>query len=260
MDNACASSNAELPSRNSAERQAATSVAPRKRFRAFCFHHAGGTAATFQRWVRATTPIEFTPMMIRKFVPEQSAQGAFHAASDAMADAIAADVEQDGRPFSLFGHSMGAEFAFEVCARLEQKGINPRVLIVAGNNAPNRPETGAYHSSMGEHALLDELEREGGTPNDVLRDENFQQFLLPLILADYRLFEDYEYRGYSVATPVIAHAATEDAGSPPSEVARWRAVARGPFKMEVFNGDHFFVHKLGDAYLQSVVHEIVSAG
>lgn len=179
----------------------------------------------------------------------------FADASDRMALYVRDHV--NGRPFALYGHSMGAAFAFEVCCRLESTGLAPDKLVVAGRQAPFRPEVAAYRSDMGLDALLDELEREGGTPRKVLHDKDFAEYLLPLILDDYRLVEDYKYCGNRTNVPIIAHAATDDIDAPVEEIAYWEEVTSGAFKLQVFEGDHFFVHKLGETYLSTVEQELL---
>lgn len=179
----------------------------------------------------------------------------FADASDRMALYVRDHV--NGRSFALYGHSMGAAFAFEVCCRLESTGLAPDKLVVAGRQAPFRPEVAAYRSDMGLDALLDELEREGGTPRKVLHDKDFAEYLLPLILDDYRLVEDYKYCGNRTNVPIIAHAATDDIDAPVEEIAYWEEVTSGAFKLQVFEGDHFFVHKLGETYLSTVEQELL---
>ena len=46
-------------------------------------------------------------------------------------------VEHLDKPFAVLGHSMGALIAFELCARLEQRGFKASHLFVSATRAPH---------------------------------------------------------------------------------------------------------------------------
>ena len=220
----------------------------------FCFHHAGGSPRTFAPWMRADLPVEFVPAPIRTCVP--SDDGAVFART---VDGLTAFVceHMDGRPYALFGHSMGSVFAFEVCGRLERMDVpNPVRLVVAGRHAPHRTDPVGFRSWMGLDALRDELRRAGGTPSELLEDEGFTSYLLPLVMDDYCLHEAYRYEGTRVNTPVTAHAGTNDPDANPREMAHWREVCDGAFDLAEYGGGHFFVHDLGRPYLEDLVQTV----
>ena len=55
---------------------------------------------------------------------------------------LAAMAPLTDRPFALFGHSMGAYVAYELACRLEERGVRPTHLFVAGPRAPHLPTAG----------------------------------------------------------------------------------------------------------------------
>jgi surfactin synthase thioesterase subunit len=249
---------ATLPEQPGQGRQAAV--------RAYCFHHAGGNASVFRPWVgyahyahKAANKVEFTPVSLHKYVTDAKAEcGLCEATLPLVFERIAHFIyaQQDGRPTILYGHSMGALFAFEVGHRLEAYGACPTRVIVAGRHAPHRPEPSQYRSAMGMDALRHELRRCGGTPDTYLCDEDFCRHYLPVIWEDYCLLEQYCYADHVLRAPIVAHAGSHDVDANINEMRYWQEVTEADFKASEFSGGHFFAHDLGNSYLSRLIGDM----
>ena len=224
----------------------------------FCFHHAGGTASTYNPWITyqkgiATYSVELPGKATRmseefitryeKLVPE-------------IAKAIDAEVGET--PFSLFGHSMGAVLAFKTAFILEAKyNRQPAKLIVAGRHAPQDVFKDPYQTYMKDEKLVEELKRVNGTPLEILENEDILKILLPSIKNDYKLNESFDYQDEVLNIPIVAHVSSDDPDANLNQMERWKLVTNGDFKIKEFKGDHFFVYSLGEKYYEEVVATVL---
>src|ERR1700721_1297898 len=101
--------------------------------RIFCFPHAGGNPRAFLDWQPGLDGDAEILAVCRPGREHRAAEPAptieefIAGASAAIADLTAAD----GRPGYLFGHSLGALIAFEVCRRLTGTPAQPRAFVAA---------------------------------------------------------------------------------------------------------------------------------
>ncbi|WP_312203353.1 thioesterase II family protein [Anaerospora hongkongensis] len=230
----------------------------KKTTKVFCFHYAGGSSAIFKHWAVSRLPVEFIPVELpgRGARIGELCEENFDCLIEQLIPSLTAVI--NNRPFCFFGHSMGAMIAFETAYQLRQKyGVQPEKLIVAGRHAPHRPDLSFFKSHMDDEALIAELKRLQGTPPEILENKEFIRFLLPMIRSDYKLHESYAYRGQKLSIPIIAHAGKYDRDANAAIMQHWQQVTDGIFAIEEFNGNHFFVQDLGEAYLAELVREVL---
>lgn len=112
-----------------------------------------------------------------------------------------------GAPFALYGHSMGAALAYQTAACLQEIHRTPPEAVVI--SPPGRPpvrRSREYRSSMGLDALREELEAVGGTPPEILADDDIMNLLLTGIQRDYVLHEDFRHASTVLSCPILAFA------------------------------------------------------
>jgi medium-chain acyl-[acyl-carrier-protein] hydrolase len=223
----------------------------------FCFHH-GGTAASFRIWTQYESPLEIIPVELPGKASRMS-EVYIESFEELVPDAAEAILEKSkGKKIFLYGHSMGAIFAFSIAYQLEKlHGINPELLIVAGRHAPHFPNQDAYHSSMGNDKLLEELKRLSGTPKEIINSKELQSFLLPVIRRDYILNESYCYQGEKISCPILAHAGTKDPDAGKELMSHWKEVTSGSMYLEEYGGTHFFINELENYYFTELIRGIL---
>lgn len=223
----------------------------------FCFHHAGGTAASYRKWTTALLPVK---IICVELMGKGTRRGEpFIGNSKLLAQILAKQIviKTGKAPFCLFGHSMGAALAFEVCCSLEQTyRKKPEKLIVAGRQAPQDENLSEFKTYMDDQALIDELRRYELTPEEVLQNEQFMNYYLPEIRRDYELSESFCYNGEITTVPVIAHAASKDAGADMKRMRRWKEVTANQFEVREFKGNHFFVLE-EESYLDCLAEDVM---
>lgn len=206
----------------------------------FCFHHAGGSAAVFRPWTKyqerlMVVPVELPGKATRiSEKPATDGEQLVGSLAGAMAEMI------NDQEYCVYGHSMGAMLGFKTAALLESEyGMVPRLMVVAGRHEPLRSPVSHFHSSQGEEALISELVRLGGTPAELLADRELLGWLLPQIIADYRIDETLVHRGEILSCPIHAHVGCEDTETPAELVVGWQAMTSAQFELRSFEGDHF---------------------
>ena len=159
---------------------------------------------------------------------------------DALAIALAPLLDQ---PFALFGHSLGALVSFELARRIRrQYGVHPARMFVSAARAPQLPHRGASIHNLPEREFIAELRTLNGTPGAVLDHKELMEIMLPLLRADFALYENYAYStDRPLNCPISAFGGLHDDRLNDSDLEAWRAQTSGPFSLRMFPGDHFFL-------------------
>jgi medium-chain acyl-[acyl-carrier-protein] hydrolase len=158
-------------------------------------------------------------------------------------------------PFALFGHSMGALVAFELCRELRRRGAaRPVLLAVSGRHAPHRPDPNPPIAHLEDAAFLEEMRaRYDAIPPEVLAEEELLRLLLPVLRADVLVLETYAYAAEPpLDCALCCFGGTDDRHVPPAELEAWREQTRGSFAMRTFPGRHFFIESARSALLETL--------
>lgn len=228
------------------------------RLRLFCFPFAGGGTATYRSWVSLPTDVELNAVAL----PGREAR--FRETPirrlDPLLEALSTQFRtRVGEPYALFGHSMGAIIAFELCRRLHRERMNlPQCLFVSARPAPHlvsgRPSMGALSDA---EFLRDLHRRYGGVPEAILEDVELQQYFVPLLRADLEMLASYEYRQASpLPVPIVGLAGANDPEARPELVELWREQTSATFRLHLVPGGHFFINTHRDAVLRVVAGQL----
>lgn len=226
--------------------------------RLVCFPHAGGSASYFVPLARAHAPrvdvlaVQYPGRQDRRAEP---AVGSIPELADSLAPEL---LPWTDRPFAFFGHSMGATLAFEVARRLEARGVVPARLFVSARRGPTTHRGDLLHLK-GDDVLLDELKALGGTDLRAL-DEEILGMVLPVLRADYRAVETYEYSpGPPLRTPITALIGDADPKVSEDEARTWGEHTTGGFELRVFPGGHFYLTDHAEAVNALIADRLAEA-
>ncbi|MCQ8828355.1 thioesterase II family protein [Streptomyces malaysiensis] len=161
-----------------------------------------------------------------------------------LARGVAADLERlvAGRPFALFGHSMGAAVAFELALLRRREGARaPHTLFLSGRGAP-ACGTDRGIRFLDDDGLIAEVRRLAGTDALVLDDPDLVELALPSLRADYTAAETYDAGpGAVVHCDIVALTGDGDDHVGIADAEDWRDHTTGAFDLRVFSGGHFFL-------------------
>lgn len=214
-------------------------------------HHAGGGTAAFRQWgALLAEDVELWAVVLpgREGRFSEPIAEDLGVVADQVANALTATVPS---PYVLFGHSMGALIAYEVAHRLRDEHP-PRHLIVAGSPAPHLVQD-QKTAEDSEEEFRERLRSLNGTPDEVLRDVELMELLLPTIRADFELVDRYRWSGRSpLDVPVTALSGADDPGVSLSDLEAWAMHTTGRSQLKVVEGDHFFVNTAVEEVIELV--------
>jgi pyochelin biosynthesis protein PchC len=214
-----------------------------------CFAPAGAGANTFRTWARGLPP-DVGLLAIRYPAREDRLRDPMPARLEDLADAIADGI---GGPTEhrlvLFGHSMGATIAHEVALRLRQQGNPPAALCVSGRR-PTHTLTGRRMIAGSDEQMIEHIISFDDSRAAVFDDEALRELVLPAIRADYRLVDGFDGGDRPLLDcPVYGYTGDVDTEVTPRQMERWAELTRGPFRLVVMPGGHFYLRAAEDALL-----------
>ena len=146
------------------------------------------------------------------------------------------------RPFFVFGHSLGALLAFELCRHLvERQGVVPNRLFVSGRRAPHAISPPPLRHTLSDRDLIDNVTELGGIPDELAGSEDLMSLMLPILRADFRMTERYENTvPPPLPLPVTAITGNNDPEVSVQEMQDWQETSAISFSLHPLDGDHFY--------------------
>lgn len=217
---------------------------PTASLRLFCFSYAGGSAAAYRDWCNfLSDSIEVVCVQLpgrgaRFREPTISCQNLL---LDALEPEISPYLD---RPFAFFGHSMGAQVAFDLVRRLRKAGdALPVQLMVSGRRAPQMPAKRKPIHALPEKEFLNEIKNLNGTPEEAMQHPELMELVSPILRADCKLVETWNYREEEpLRVAVTAFGGTQDKAVGEDHLSAWKVQTRKHFNLYLFEGDHFYIN------------------
>jgi pyochelin biosynthesis protein PchC len=157
-----------------------------------------------------------------------------------MATACQEAVLPDAPRTVLFGHSFGALVAYDLAQLLAARGCPAAGLLVAGSSAPVAGVAREYPEELDDATLIAFLDGRGGTPAELLANEELMALTLPALRVDMenaRLYVDDH--GRRLTTETLAVGARHDPVVLPEQMHTWREVTDRWLGCEMTDGNHF---------------------
>jgi surfactin synthase thioesterase subunit len=214
----------------------------------YCLPHAGGSANVFLAWRRHLHPsIDLVPVELsgrgrRISAPLHDRFG--EVVEDLLGEMTRTRIPTD---YAFLGHSFGGLLAFELSHALLARGHpSPRRLFVSASCAPQRVgEMAASLSetisrSEGNRGLLSALADLGGTPSEILADDEAVDLFAPVLRADLQALIDYRYVSRpTLRCDISVVIGSSDTVATADDAALWHALTAGQASMHVVSGGHF---------------------
>lgn len=219
---------------------------PAARLRLFCFSYAGAGGAMYRTWLHALPPsIELCAVQLpgRENRFREPAFTSMQRLVEAMVPALSPAFDL---PYAFFGHSMGALVAFELARALRAlPHVAPLThLLVSGRKAPHLPEDDAPMRGLADDAFIAEIGRRyGGIPDEVLRERDLLDLLLPGLRADMTAIETHAHlAGPQLRCPIDAYGGDADPRATAGQLAAWRDHTQAGARVRTFPGGHFYLN------------------
>jgi surfactin synthase thioesterase subunit len=219
--------------------------------RIFCFPHAGGSPRAFLDWQAGLADDAEVVGVCRPGRDHRAAEPAptIGELIDGATAVIADATKRDGRPYYLFGHSLGALVAFEVCRRLTGPALagpapaGPRHLVASGCSAPSLLPSQRVKqiAELTGAEFAEAIGFFGGLAPEVSADPELRDLLLPGLIADFRMAVGYRYQpGPLLAVPATLVVGRDDPHVKQEQIAPWDREFGWPADRHWVAGGHFY--------------------
>jgi acyl transferase domain-containing protein/surfactin synthase thioesterase subunit len=210
--------------------------------RLFCFHDAGGSPTMFAPFVRlATLGLEVHAISVSRTHPATDSSARQYL--DTAAEYIRTRADT---PYALFGHSLGALFAWRLARELAHGGQRPPALC--GISAPPINPTDSSFVLDGDEAF-----------RLVFGHKALAMQELPALrrdfAADVSLCKALPAASREpLQMPIAAFVGREDSLVSEAALQQWHAYTTGDFALTVVPGDHFYIYQ--SEHLQILLDEL----
>ncbi|MGF9967211.1 thioesterase II family protein [Bacillus rhizoplanae] len=221
-----------------------------------CLPHSGSSACCYLKWRNMldkeieVIPVEF-PGRGKRFAENLSqnmpelVENLYNYIKNEIGDS----------EYAVFGHSLGGLVAYELIIKMLEKGHRAPVhLFVSGCNAPHIKYKRDLLHKLPNNQFFEHILALGGMAEEVVSNEELLEVFIPIIKADYKIYETYTSRLEPIKLGVDVTVFTGD--SDPlvtiENVNEWSLYTYMMFKVNVFNGGHFFLYERSE----EVIHKI----
>ncbi|TWV53486.1 thioesterase [Streptomyces misionensis] len=206
-------------------------------------HHAGGSAIAYRNLEKQLGG------KFRTLTLDLPGRGAAYgrkpcrSVREAVAFCLDALDAQDVLPDAVFGHSMGALIAFELASELERRGTPVTWLGLSAARPPGFPHPARTRRDLWDDAQLLNFVRDlGGTPEELLEDPDYVDYLLEVIRPDLELVDTYMYDSETpLNTPAEIYQGHDDPVLEGVETGHWEEYFQNSVTGRTWPGGHFYL-------------------
>lgn len=209
--------------------------------RLVCFPHAGAGATAYAAWAQLLpAAIELVGVQLPGR-QNRIAEEPFQAVGPLVATLLHVLRPVLDVPFAFFGHSGGAVLAHELAVALRARGRRgPEHLFLSGRAAPGVTDVATLHD-LPDDELRAAVHALGGVEPEIAADDDVMAALLPVLRADFGLWERHEHTaGVPLDCAITALCGASDPRATPDMVQCWRACTTAAFTVRSYPGGHFY--------------------
>lgn len=232
------------------------------RIKLICLPHAGGSSLIYNNWKKQLSS------KIEIYSPELQGRGTRYKEEhpeklNILVNDIYKNIEKvlTDNDYALFGHSMGALIVYELYKKIKSNNISlPKALFLSGMYPPPTNIKEFVHLYSDEQ-ILEKIKKLGGTPKTILKNKRFMEYYIPIIRADYKMIETYEYKEIylKITEPTFIFSGKKDS-IPKDLIMSWKNHTLFQPTYYEFDGGHFFIHENSKEVLNAIESILLHGG
>ncbi|MCE3228022.1 MAG: Thioesterase [Bacteroidetes bacterium] len=163
------------------------------------------------------------------------------------------DLIKDGN-YAVFGHSMGTLIGFLLTKKILAAQMPPPMhLFMSGRGGPAVIyNDGPPAYLLSKEKFIDKIRELGGSPEEILQDENMMNFFEPILRADFKAVGTYSHQPSDpFDVPVTVMLGINDKTTM-EQAMLWQNETTKPLVVKKFPGKHFFLF----GYEENILHII----
>jgi surfactin synthase thioesterase subunit len=216
-----------------------------KKINLFCLPYGGGNKYCYRQYEACAqqglqlVTLEYPGRASRSQEPPIT--DAYALADDLYAQLLAL---ADGKPYALYGHSLGGLMVHLLAQKIMANGELPPPLhlFVTGTVGPSaRKGRLLKRHLMPRDAFLEEVRRMDGVTDETLREPELLDYIEPMLRADFQVSDTYVYRaGEPYDLPLTVITGTKEPIET-ADIKAWELETRQPAVFRQMPGKHFFI-------------------
>ena len=225
----------------------------------YCFPYSGASASFYLGWAaQLDKRIKIVPV-------EYPGRGSRFGEKlcndmDEMVEAVLPVIMKNGTEnCAFFGHSLGGLVAYETALKLRKMGMElPQHMFLSGCTPPHVKYGEKILHLLPDDEFLKELIELGGMSEEILNNREILELYLPVIRADYRIYELYKHKSGQEPLPVdyTVLMGSTDVIAGGRNMMNWKSYTSAKFQMRHFEGDHFFIHEQPGILMETIQEQL----
>lgn len=211
----------------------------------FCLPYAGGSESIYYSWRKFLDPsINLHPIKLKgrgKRFNEDHYNSLEEAVDDIYASLKNLIINED---YAIYGHSMGSLLAYELYYKIMKNNLRkPKHIFFSGYKAPSMIRERENIYELPDYEFMKRIIEIGGTPEELLKNEELSNLFIPIIRNDFKIIENYIYKEKSERIKCdvsILNGRQDDITL--EEILAWKDHIDLKSKFYDFDGNHFFIN------------------
>ncbi|HAU85260.1 MAG TPA: thioesterase [Lachnospiraceae bacterium] len=222
----------------------------------FFLPYAGGSAMSYMIMKRLFDETTFEP------VPLELAGRGTRAKESAYTDVnlCVQDLYEKMKPqtihcdYAIFGHSLGTIVGYELLKYIEEKEDKlPKCVISSGRAAPGIEFPGPIIGGLKDEAFMKKIGMFQALPSEVLNNRKILELVLPVLRADVKMSEQYQYKIRKPAKcDFYIFYGKDDCLVTEEGINCWEDETERKIEITCFPGGHFYFKEYKELFTEKV--------
>lgn len=156
-----------------------------------------------------------------------------------------------------YGHSLGGLVAYELIKKYSIDRINlPTMKLVIGAcPSPELIGKKPHLHTLSNDKFWEKIKQYGGTPESIIDDKDFKALFLPILKADFTMYESYKFRDKEsiLNLPLVVIGGDDDHVVSYDELTGWKNLTNNLYQQFHVEGDHFFLNYNSTALISKII-------